>query len=152
MTNITRWDPLREMLSMQKRLDRFFDEAVSNRPAVWSRDWDLALDVVENDGEFVVKGSLPGIAPEELEITYTDRVLTIKGEIKEDKEVDEGQYHLRERRYGAFSRSLSLPAPVDEDGIRATYEAGVLTLHLPKSEEARPKRIPVKASDMIIEG
>lgn len=152
MTNITRWDPFREMLSMQKRLDRFFDEAVSNQPTVWSRGWDLALDMVEKEGEFVVKASLPGIDHDDLEITYTDRVLTIKGEIKEDNEVEEGQYHLRERRYGTFTRSLSLPAPVDEDGIQAAYEAGVLTLHLPKSEEARPKRIPVKASGMIIEG
>ncbi len=152
MTDITRWDPFREMFSMQKRLDRFFDEAVSQMPAVWSRDWDLALDVVEKEGEFVVKASLPGIDPGELEITYTDRVLTIKGEIKEENEVDEGQYHMRERRFGAFSRSLSLPAPVNEDGIQATYDAGVLTLLLPKSEEARPRRIPVKASDVIIEG
>ena len=151
---LTRWDPFRDMLSMRRAMDRFFDRALE--PS-WSDTpmWDLALDVVETKDEFVVKASLPGINPDDLEITFTDNVLTIKGESKEDKEVKEEQYHLRERRQGVFSRSISLPNRVKADAINANYEAGVLTLKLPKVEEVKPKRISINVgngSSKMIEG
>ena len=149
---LTRWDPFREMLSMRRQMDRMFDRALE--PS-WSDTpmWDLALDVVENKDDFLVKASLPGINPDDLEITYTDNVLTIKGETKDDQEVKEDQYHLRERRYGVFSRSISLPDRVKADAIQASYDAGVLTLKLPKVEEAKPKRIAINISgSKMIEG
>ena len=149
---LTRWDPFRDMLSMRRAMDRLFDRALE--PS-WSETpaWDLALDVVENKDEFLVKASLPGINPDDLEITFTDNVLTIKGETKEDKEVKEEQYHLRERRQGMFSRSISLPNRVKSDAIEASYDAGVLTLKLPKIEEVKPKRIAINISgSKMIEG
>jgi HSP20 family protein len=149
---LTRFDPFRDMLSMRRAMDRLFDRALE--PS-WSESpvWDLALDVVENKDEFLVKASLPGINPDDLEITFTDNVLTIKGETKEDKEVKEEQYHLRERRQGTFSRSISLPNRVKADAIEARYDAGVLTLKLPKVEEVKPKKIAINVSgSKMIEG
>ena len=149
---LTRWDPFREMLSMRRQMDRLFDRALE--PS-WSEApvWDLALDVVENKDDFVVKASIPGINPDDLEITYTNNVLTIKGETKEDKETKDEQYHLHERRYGVFSRSISLPNRVKSDAIEASYDSGVLTLKLPKVEELKPKRIAINVGgSKMIEG
>jgi len=149
---LTRWDPFRDMLSMRRAMDRWFDRTLE--PS-WSETpvWDLALDVVENKDEFLVKASLPGINPDDLEITFTENVLTIKGETKEDKEIKEEQYHLRERRQGVFSRSISLPNRVKSDAIEASYDSGVLTLKLPKVEEVKAKRIAIKVDGAkMIEG
>ena len=110
------------------------------------RPWALALDVAETEDKFIVKASLPGISPDDLDITFTDNVLTIKGEIKQEQDIEEGKYHLRERRYGMFQRSIALPVPVNADKIEATYKDGVLTLSIPKVEEIKPKKISVKAS------
>ena len=152
---LARWDPFREMLSLRRELDRAFDNAMSSSQTGWQPvSWDLALDVVENPDEYLVKASLPGINPDDLEITFTNNTLTIKGEIKDDQEFDQAQYHVRERRYGAFSRSISLPSGIQSDQISANYEDGVLKLHLPKAEEVKPKRIQIKAgeSNRMIEG
>jgi len=146
MSNLTRSDPLDEMMSFRNGLDRFFDRSWMPFGMVRRDAFDLALDLSENDDAFVVETSIPGVNPDNLEITYTDRVLTIKGETKEDTEKkEEGRYHLRERRFGSFCRSISLPAPINEKDIQATYENGVLNLRLPKSEEAKPKKIPIKS-------
>jgi len=110
------------------------------------RPWALALDVIETEDKFIVKASLPGIDPDELDITFTDNVLTIKGEIKEEKDVEGSNYLLRERRYGIFQRSIALPEPVNADKIEAVYKDGILTLSIPKVEEIKPKKISVKAS------
>ena len=155
MSNLIRWDPFREMTNWRNAMDRMFDRAIAAPDALLeTTDWNLALDVAETYNEFLVKASLPGINADDLDITYNNNVLTIKGETKEEKDVDEKHYHLRERRYGSFSRSISLPAPVKPESIEATFEAGVLTLHLPKSEEAKPKRIQVKNGGIpkMIEG
>ena len=113
----------------------------------------LAVDVSETDDSFIVKASLPGINPEDLDISMTDNVLTIKGEIKMEEEKEGEKYHIRERRFGRFMRSLTFPVPVDADKIEATYENGVLTLVLPKAEEAKPKKIEIKTNGhKVIEG
>jgi HSP20 family protein len=120
-----------------------------------SSNWGLALDVVENKDEFIVKASIPGIKPEDIDVSYSDGVLSIQGEMKSENEKEEEQYHLRERRYGTFSRSISLPSHIKGDQIEANYENGVLMLHLPKAEEMKPKRIPIKVGDghqKMIEG
>ncbi len=149
---LTRWDPFQEMLNLRRTVDRLFDNA--NQDHEWQpTQWGLALDVVENKDEFVVKASIPGINPDDLDISYSDDTLTIKGEIKSDKDYKEDQYHLRERRYGSFARSISLPTKVKGDSIEASYQNGVITLRLPKSEEVKPKRIPIKVSNgKMIEG
>jgi HSP20 family protein len=149
---LTRWDPFQEMLNLRRTVDRLFDNIGPERE--WSQPvWGLALDVVENKDEFVVKASIPGINPDDLDISYTDDTLTIKGEIKSDHEIKENQYQLRERRYGSFARSISLPTKVKGDAIEAAYQHGVLTLRLPKAEEVKPKRIAIKVGDQkMIEG
>ena len=154
MYNLIRRDPFREMISLRSAMDHMFDSAFLGTPWEWQPlSGDLALDVAENENEFLVKASLPGMNPDDLDITYSDKTLTIKGEYKAEEEKDDVRYHLRERRYGSFSRSLSLPTPIKSDAIQARYEAGVLTLHLPKTEEAKPKRITVHAdSPQMIEG
>lgn len=152
MANLMRWDPFREMMTLRSTIDRLFDDSFFGQRSEWqSVPWDLALDVLEESDEFVVKASLPGVNPDDLDITYTNNVLTIKGEIKQDKDVDEKHYHLRERRYGSFTRSISLPSSVKSDAISAQYEAGVLTLHLPKAEEAKPKRIAIQSSPKMLD-
>lgn len=145
---LTRWDPFREIMSIRNTMDRLFDSVLSGSTSIWQPTvWDLALDVAENDDEYVVKASIPGINPDDLEITFSNNTLTIKGEVKEDKELEQAHYHLRERRYGSFARSVTLPAGIEADKIEATYEAGVLKLRLPKAEEVRPKKIAIKTGE-----
>jgi len=109
-----------------------------------NRPWVLPLDVIETDDGYIVKASLPGVNPEDIDITFSDNILTIQGEIKEDVEEEQGRYLLRERRFGLFQRSIALPERVDADKIEATYEDGVLVLFIPKVEEIKPKRISIK--------
>ena len=154
MSNLTRWDPFREMMTLRSMMDRMFDETFFGPRSDWSEqvNWGLALDVAETGDGFVVKASLPGINPDDLEITYNNNILTIKGQVEEEKDSEERRYHLRERRYGSFSRSITLPSSVKADAIEANYDAGVLTLTLPKMEETKPKRIAVQAAPKMIEG
>ena len=147
MRMIVRRDPmLREMAAWRNAMNRLFEDTAEL--GLWDRSeaWALALDVAETEDSFLVKASIPGINPEDLEITLTDNVLTIKGEIEESSELEEAQWHMRERRFGSFQRSITLPTPVDANAIEATYEDGVLSLNVPKVEEVKPKRIEVKVS------
>ena len=146
MTTLVRWDPIREMMQLQNAVDRLFESELASTLPLWrqsSTAWMLPLDVIETEDEFIVKASLPGINPDELDISLTDNVLTIKGEIKVE-EAEDVRYHLRERRFGMFQRSISLPVPVNADKVEAVYENGVLTLHIPKAEEVKPKHISIK--------
>ncbi len=144
MAYITRWDPFREMATLRSTMDRLFDESMK------SAGWEdrgigaLALDVAENEDGYVVKASLPGVNPDDIEITLHDNTLTIKGEIKADTNIDEKNYRLRERRSGAYMRSVTLPVPVDSEKVEAVNEHGVLTLTLPKAETVKPKKIAVR--------
>ena len=150
---LTRWDPFQEMLNLRRTVDRLFDNASQDHDWAQSTPWGLAVDVVENKDDFIVKASVPGINPDDLDISYVDDTLTIKGEIKSENEVKEDQYHLRERRYGTFSRSITLPTKIKGDAIEASYQNGVITLRLPKAEEVKPKRIAIKVGDQkMIEG
>lgn len=147
MTSITRWEPYRELATMRQLLDRFFEDDFARFPSLWERRpeaMSLALDVAEHEDAFVVKASVPGVPAEDVEVTLTDNVLTIKGEMKADKEIKEENYHLRERRFGSFVRSVTLPTAVQADKIEAVNENGVLTLTLPKAEAVKPKKIEVK--------
>lgn len=156
MSNLIRWNPLVDMFALRSEIDRMFDETFLGAPGRWmqSNAWDLSIDLAESNDEYLVKASLPGINPDDLEISYSNNILTIQGEVQEEKESEKSRYHLRERRYGSFSRSISLPSTVNADKIDASYEAGVLTLHLPKVEEAKPHRIQVKKGKehKLIEG
>jgi len=149
---LTRWDPFQEMLNLRRTVDRLFDNVNPDhewQPTLWS----LAVDVVEHKDDFIVKASVPGINPDDLDVSYVDDTLTIKGEIKSENEIKEDQYHLRERRYGSFARSISLSSKIKGDSIEASYQNGVLTLRLPKADEVKPKRIAIKVGDQkMIEG
>ena len=144
---LTRYDPFREMLAIRNTMERLLDSAVTGTSTLQPATLGLALDIAESENEYVVKTSLPGINLNDLEITYANNTLTIKGEVREEQELEEARYHLRERSYGSFARSITLPAGVESDKIEANYEAGVLTLRLPKAEEIKPKKIAIKAGD-----
>lgn len=141
---LTRWDPFRELVSMRRAMDRLMENSVSDERD-GTLEWGLALDVVEDENEYVVKASLPGVKADDLDITFNKGMLTIRGEIKDESETTKGQYHLRERRYGAFSRSISLPSSVKAEDIQADYHDGVLALKMPKTEEVKPKRIAIQS-------
>lgn len=147
MSSLIRWEPFRELLSMREAMDRLFEESFLRPRGRWLVPFDveaLAVDMYETDDKIVVKASLPGVKPEEVDISVTGNTLTIKGETKAEEEVKEENYIRRERRYGAFSRSLSLPTQVEVEKAEAAFENGVLTLSLPKAEAVRPKAIKVK--------
>lgn len=149
MADIIRWDPFREMMTLRDAMDRMFENAfISPRTTEWFTEGEipLALDVVEDDEKYIVKASVPGINPDDLEITYDNNMLTIKGKVEEEKDVEEKRYHIRERRFGTFSRSIALPSTINADKIEAEYKDGVLNLTLPKVEEAKPKKIKVHAA------
>jgi HSP20 family protein len=140
------------MMSLRDAMDRLFEDSFV-RP--WSIRSDgvvgLPLDMYQTADDVVVKATLPGVKPEEVDISISGDTLTIKGEHKEEQEVKEQDYFHKERRYGAFSRSVALPVQVKSDKAEAIFENGILTLTLPKAEEVKPKQIKVKAK-AVLEG
>lgn len=157
MNVLTRWNPYREMLSLRDQMDRLFEDTFSLFPSTQTRlqtprIWGLDLDVSETDEAYIVKAAVPGITPDELEITLTNNVLTIKGDLEAAEEQEGEVFHMRELRYGSFSRSLTLPERVNADEVEAHVENGILTVLVPKSEESKPKRIPVGGDRDAIEG
>jgi HSP20 family protein len=134
-------------------MDRLFEDSFVRSSRFWadSEGGDVLLDVYQTPNDVVVKASLPGIKPEEVNISITGDVLTIKGEHKEEKEVKEKDYLIKEHRYGSFSRSITIPISVKSDKAEAIFENGILTLTLPKSEEVKPKQIKIKPK-AVIEG
>ncbi len=158
MANLIRRDPFREMLTWNRAMERMLDQFYDDGELTYSDQFNLRLplDVIENDNEYIVKANIAGINPDNIEITYTNNNLTIKGEVRDEREETEedGKYHLRERRFGSFSRTISMPGTVDVEHIQAETKDGVLELHLPKKEEVKPKRIEVKVNqgDKVIDG
>jgi len=148
MTNLTRWEPFRDMVSLREAMGRLFEDSFvrpgTSRLSV-SPKGALAVDVYETSDDVVVKTAIPGADPDDVDISLTGDTLTIKAEIKADEEVDEEDYVYRERRLGTYSRSFGLPSLVEANGAEAEVENGVLTLRLPKVEEAKPKAIEIKA-------
>jgi HSP20 family protein len=146
MSNLIRWNPVRDADSMSDMVDRLFNDAFfDRRSSAFGVSPDM--DVIENDDNMVVKAELPGFKPENVDVRVEGNLLTIRGEYHEESEKKEGQYHLKERRQSSFSRSIPLPVGVDADKARAEFEHGVLTLTLPKTEDAKPRRITVTAKN-----
>ena len=148
MTNLTRWEPTREMMTLREAMDRLFDDAFT-RPFSIMREggsnWSsLPIDMYQTDNEVVVRAALPGIKPDEVHINVTGDILTIKGETKHEEEKKDKSWHIREHRWGAFERSIQLPTGVISDKARADFDNGILTITLPKSEELKPRTITVK--------
>lgn len=149
MSTLTRWNPMREMVTWRDVMDRLWEDrflrTFGGWPSLENGLQTLPVDVAERDSTLVVEASLPGYDPDEVEISISGNVLAIKGEHKQEAEKEEGQYHLHERFYGAFQRTVNLPTEVNAEAAEATFDKGVLHLTLPKIEAAHAKRIEVKA-------
>jgi HSP20 family protein len=149
---IVRWEPLRDLVSLQERMNRLFDESFRgvNRGTGeedWlGGSWAPAVDIYEQDGNIVLKAELPGVDPKDVDVRVENNILTLRGERKLDHEVKKENYHRVERAYGAFTRSFTLPNVVDTEKIKAEYKDGLLRMTLPKKEEARPKQISINVS------
>ena len=147
MSNLTRWEPVREMMTLREAMDRLFDDAFT-RPLSGRDGWSMstpAIDMYQTDNEVVVKASIPGIKAEEVQINITGDVLTLKGESKHEDERNERAWHIREHRFGSFERSVALPTAVKTDQADAVFENGILTITLPKADEVKPRTINIKA-------
>ena len=152
MANLSRWDPFRDLLAIQDEMNQVFGRALGRTEpgeTATARAWAPALDIAERNDAYVVNVEVPGIKPDDLEITLEDGVLTISGERRFEEETKEAQYHRVERSYGAFRRSITLPTRVMADAIDATFENGVLQVVVPKAEEAKPKRIEVRTRQAV---
>lgn len=141
MTKVVRWTPVNPA-NLFNEFDRLFERPSARTASEWS----IALDVAETEAAYLVKATVPGINPDDVEITLEDDVLSLKGELQRDEEVEEAKYHVRERRFGAFSRSIRFPMAVNGDAVEATYTNGVLSLNIPKAETVKPKRITINAN------
>ena len=141
---IQRFEPLREMISLRDAMNSLFQESFVRPGSLMGEGAAmLPLDIAENENEFIVKASLPGVEPEDVQIMAHGNMVTIRASVKEEQEKKDEHYHLRERRVGQFQRTVSLSTPISADKAQATFENGVLTLILSKAEEAKPKQIKV---------
>jgi HSP20 family protein len=135
---LTRWDPFGDLSELRNHFDRMFD-----RFADPERVWTPAIDVVRDDGNLVVHAELPGIKPEEVKIEVEDDILTVSGEHEESRDEKDKRYMRRERRYGSFSRSMTLPAGVDPKGINAKTHDGVVEVTIPLPKEAKKETVKI---------
>ncbi|MBN1483258.1 MAG: Hsp20/alpha crystallin family protein [Chloroflexia bacterium] len=143
---LIRWSPLRRAMSLRDAMDRIFSESLARSYWDWpegERTLSVPIDMYETDDHLVVRSDLPGLKPEEVDISITGDTLTIKGEFRSEEE-ERGDVYMQERCYGRFQRSVALPTGVDSDAAEATFEDGVLKVTLPKAEEAKPKQITVQ--------
>ncbi|HEV2395057.1 MAG TPA: Hsp20/alpha crystallin family protein [Verrucomicrobiae bacterium] len=139
------WDPFRELSEFQNRLGSFFGRSQERRGQEGPlAQWSPAVDIIEDDKEFLVKAELPEVKKEDVQVTVENGVLTIHGERKFEREQKQKRYHRLERSYGSFTRSFSLPEGADASKVRAEFKEGLLQVHMPKSESAKPKQIEVK--------
>jgi HSP20 family protein len=144
MRTLSRWEPFRGAATLQEQINRLFGDVFerSNEQSSLTA-WAPAVDIYETEHELVVKADLPEVDPKDLDIRVENNVLTIRGERKFEKKVNEDNYLRVERAYGSFSRSFSLANTVNAEAIKADYQNGVLTLSIPKREEAKPRQIKV---------
>ena len=155
MTHLTRWEPVREMMTLREAMDRLFDDAFT-RPTFSMRNGGStgsapAIDMYQTDNDVVVKAALPGIKADDVQINVSNDVLTIRGEMRDEEEnrsspQKDKTWQIREHRWGAFERSVMLPTGVMSDRATADFENGILTVTLPKSEEVKPRTITIKAT------
>lgn len=146
---IVRYEPFRNLVTVQDRMNRIFEEAFRGAPRGTEEEWALggawapAVDIYEHEGNLVLKAELPGIDPKDVDVQVENNVLTLRGERKFDAEVKREEYHRVERAYGTFSRSFTLPNVIDTAKIKAEFKDGVLRVSLPQREEAKPKQISI---------
>ncbi len=141
---LSRWDPFRELSKVQDQVNRFFEDSFLHRAGDGSLStWAPEVDIHETPDALVLEADLAGIDEKDLDIRVENNLLTIRGERKFEKKVDEASYLRVERSYGSFTRSFSLPHTINTDHIQAEYRHGVLTVRLPKREEAKPKQVKI---------
>lgn len=138
---IRRWEPLGDFMSLRQAMDRLFEDSVIRTPAAPAAY--VPFDIYETADSVVVKAHLPGWRPEDVDITITGDVLTIKGQYSAESPVEDATWHVRETRQGSFSRTITLPARMKTDEASADFEHGVLTLSIPKADEVKPRQIKV---------
>lgn len=146
--SIVRYEPFRDLLATQHQFNRLFDTFARS---FWDEDvatgaWSPAVDIVENDDNIVLKAELAGVDPKDVDIQVEDNTLYLKGQRKFENEVKKENYHRIERSYGSFARSFSLPSSIDANKVVAEFKDGLLTLTLPKREEAKPKTIRIQVA------
>jgi HSP20 family protein len=148
MTTITRWDPFRELVEMQNRLNTIFREpASSSNELMTSGAFVPPVDIYADEQKIVLKVELPGMSEKDIDIQLENHTLTLRGERKVEKEEKEENFVRIERRYGSFQRSFTLPETVDPESVNAVYENGVLKIELAKREQAKPKQIKVRVAE-----
>ena len=145
MSNLIRWEPVREMMTLREAMDQLFNDAFTRPVSMSGGSVAPAIDLYQNDDSVVVKAALPGLKAEDVQISVTADVLTLRGEFKQENEQKDATYHIREQRYGSFERSIMLPSDVQTDKSKADFENGILTITLPKAESVKPKTITIKA-------
>ena len=143
--SVVRWEPFRELMTLQDRLNRLFHETRARNDEDWALggSWAPAVDIYEKDGNIVLKAELPGLDPKDVDVRVENNVLTLRGERKFDNEVKRDSYHRVERAYGTFTRSFTLPNVVDTANIKADFKDGLLHVALPKKEEAKQRQIQI---------
>ena len=143
---MTRWDPFRDLMSIQNEMNRLFGRTYGGDVGESTRGaWTPALDVFETQEKFVITMELPGVSPDDVDISVEDSTLMVRGERKFYSEQQEESFLRIERRFGEFTRSLTLPSTADAESIQASFDQGVLTIEVPKREEAKPRKISIKA-------
>ena len=153
---LVRWEPLRELTSLQSEMNRLFNAAFdqpSGNAGNTLRRWMPAMDLVETEDHFVLRADLPGLAEEDVSIELEDGTLTVSGERKAEHEAKSEGYYRVERAFGSFSRSLTLPQGIDPEAVTAGFNSGVLEVRIPKPEQRKPRRIEIGGSaQQTIEG
>jgi HSP20 family protein len=146
--NLVRWDPFRELEGIQARLNHLFTDTPTRAldDGRFFANWTPPVDIQETAKEYVVKADLPDVKKEDVKVEINEDVLTVEGERKEEKEEEDKRFHRTERTYGRFVRRFALPTHVDGTGVKAEFKDGVLNVHLPKVQAARPKAIEVKVA------
>jgi len=145
-----RWEPFRDMVTLRNAMDRLFEESFVRPSLLFPESvGEFAVDMFQTDNDVIIKAALPGIRPEDTDISISGDMVTIKAERKEDQEVKEEDYLYKEHRYGSFTRTITLPMSVQTGKAEANFEDGMLTLRLPKAEEVKPKQIKIKTTKQI---
>jgi len=152
---IVRWEPLREINSLQSEMNRLFNtvfDTPSNGSGNVLRRWMPAMDLVESGDHFVLRADLPGMGEDDVNIEFEDGTLTVSGERKAEHEESNEGFHRVERSFGSFSRSLTLPQGVDADAVTASFDRGVLEIRIPKPEQRKPRKIAIGGRQPAIDG
>jgi HSP20 family protein len=144
---MVRWEPLRELTTLQSDMNRLFNSAFAGPATGGSQRWLPAMDLVETAEDYVLRADLPGLKLEDVNLEVEDTVLTVSGERKLEPETEGGGYHRLERAFGAFSRKLTLPKGVDNDAVTASFADGVLEVRIPKPAAKQPRRIEIAVGD-----